>query len=37
MDIPQMGDPKGKVIIHKRITKTFLGRTPDQSQEKIKI
>ncbi|CDW85120.1 UNKNOWN [Stylonychia lemnae] len=37
VEIPQIGDTKGKVIIHKRITKTFLGKTPDQSQEKIKI
>lgn len=30
-EIPALGDTKGKVVIHRRITKTFLGKTPDQS------
>jgi hypothetical protein len=30
-------DPKSKIMIHKRITKTFVKNTPEQSQEKIKI
>ena len=29
-------DIKGKVLVHKRITKTFVVNTPEQSCDKIK-
>ena len=36
-DMPSLADNRSKIIIHKRITKTFTGNTPEQSCEKIKI
>lgn len=35
-EIPSLMDAKNKVIIHKRITKTFADNTPEQSCEKVK-
>lgn len=28
-DIPSLADPRSKIIIHKRITKTFVDNTPE--------
>ena len=35
-EIPSLADVRSKVVIHKRITKTFVDNTPEQSCEKIK-